>query len=260
MIAAYIALALPIVTPMPESYTERLPDHLVEFKMIYVPAGKVNIRGQEVEVKAFYISETEVTWDLYDVYYLRLDMTPEQREANHDAASRPSRPYGAVDRGYGHKGYPAIGVAAPASEVFCKWLEGKFNRPYRIPNEAEWEYAARANAPLPEKWDDYAVFWDTSEDKTEAVKSKKPNAWGLFDMIGNASEWVKSLDDPSVMTTAGGHFNYEGPDLGPSLREPYTIKWQDRDPQVPKSRWWLSDGPQVGFRIVVSADQVKLEQ
>jgi formylglycine-generating enzyme required for sulfatase activity len=235
-----------------EPLVEKLPDHLVEWKMVYVPGGEIAIGDKKVEVKPFYIMESEVTWNLYDVFYLRLDMTEDQRAANHDAASRPSRPYGAVDRGFGHSGYPAIGLTSHASETFAKWLSAKTGRAYRVPTEAEWELAARAGGAMPTPIEEYAIFWDNSDDKTAPVKSKKPNAWGLYDMLGNASEWAYGLD--GTLTTTGGHFLTEKADLAFSLREPYSIRWQDRDPQQPKSKWWLSDGPHVGLRLVISAE------
>ncbi len=56
------------------------------------------------------MSKTEVTWDAYDVFAFKLDMTEEQRAKGVDAASRPSNPYGAPDRGMGHQGYPAVSL------------------------------------------------------------------------------------------------------------------------------------------------------
>jgi formylglycine-generating enzyme required for sulfatase activity len=226
-------------------FTEKIPGSLVTFEMVPIPAPPGG--------KPFYMGKTEVTWDLYDIYAYRLDMTEAQKAANVDAQSRPSKPYGAPDRGFGHAGYPAGSVPAHAAQEFCKWLSKKTGKKYRLPTEAEWEWACRAGgsvAPLSAAdLKKVAWYYDTTEDKTQAVGTKAANAWGLHDMLGNVWEWV-TVGPGKDLVVRGGSYQEKAKDVNPKARSPYQPDWQLSDAQNPKSRWWLSDGPQVGLRVV----------
>ncbi|MCX7643398.1 MAG: formylglycine-generating enzyme family protein, partial [Armatimonadetes bacterium] len=130
---------------------QQIPNTTVKFELVYVPDGEFEFsdptkggQKRKVKVKGFWIGRTEVTWDEYDVFLYKLDLT-EDEEENTDAYSRPSRPYGAPDRGWGHHGYPVIGVTYHAAEQYCKWLSYKTGLKFRLPTEIEWEYACRAN-------------------------------------------------------------------------------------------------------------------
>lgn len=236
------------------SFVERVPGTAVEFEMAGVPAGEVTLPdGTRVEVEPFWIATTEVTWDLYDVYLYGLDIPPGEEEA--DAFTRPSKPYIPPDRGFGHAGYPAMGMTIQAARHFCEWLSAKTGRRYRLPTRAEWTHAALAGSPGPyafgdavSKLGDYAWFDANTNHKTEPVSKKKPNGWGLHDVHGNVAEWVETgARRPIAM---GGSYAQKAGEAS-TLRElPYSRDWQMSDPQIPKSQWWMSDCGFVGMRLV----------
>ena len=166
---------------------------------------------------------------------------------------------------------------------YCRWLSAKTGKAYRLPTEAEWEYACRAGTTTaysfgddPAKLDEYAWYVENAE-KPQPVGKKKPNPWGLHDMHGNVSEWC--LDH-----YVAGHLQYscrsDQPALGPvvlpdgqgiSLRGPGRLvgrrrrpapqrrparvepEWSVQDPQRPQSIWWHTDATFVGFRVVRAA-------
>jgi formylglycine-generating enzyme required for sulfatase activity len=246
---------------------ETIPGTLVKFEMIAVPAGTAVVTGpgkpgarRQVTLKPFRIGKTEVTWDEYDVYAFRLDLPEGQRAAARspggsgvDAVSRPSRPYGAPDRGFGHQGYPAISLTFHAAEQYCRWLSEKTGKKYRLPTEAEWEYACRAGVEMQTAGarlalDQHAWHWENAEDRTHPVAQKAPNAWGLYDMLGNAGEWCQGLDSKPVLR--GGTYDDSAEKVHCGARAMQTPEWNITDPQNPKSQWWLTDGPFAGFRIV----------
>lgn len=211
------------------------------------PGGK-----RTLKVGPYWISRTEVTWDAYDGFYLSVD-PPAKPGAKADAISRPSKSYYPPDRGFGHAGYPAISVASLGALNFCKWLSRETGHRYRLATEAEWEYAARAGdttvGPLPkEKLEEIAWFWENSDDTSHPVAKKKPNAFGLYDTLGNVGEWILGADGKPVL--AGGSWNDKAENVHYGTRMPYSPAWQATDPQHPKSQWWLADGPFVGLRIV----------
>jgi formylglycine-generating enzyme required for sulfatase activity len=231
------------------AYRETIPGTLVTFEMVPVPAGTVEVDGKPTAVPPFYIGRTEVTWDMYDVFALGLDAPKDAKGA--DATARPSQPYGAPDYGWGHAGYPAISVTRAAAEAFAEWLSKKTGKKYRLPTEAEWLHAAKlaaGDALAAAKRDSLAWHRANAAAKTHPVGAKTPDALGLVDLFGNAAEWVTTGD--GALVTRGGSFR-DAPDrVGPAARAVQDDMWTLRDPQFPKSRWWLSDGPFVGFRLV----------
>ena len=210
---------------------DSIPGTLVAFEMVRVPGRNI------------LVGRTELLWDAYDQFMLS-GPPPAQRG---DASLRPSRPYGAPDYGWGHRGFATISVAREAAIAFCEWLSTETGRKYRLPTEAEWEHIAaqaRGTAPI----DSLAWHGGNSDGRAHAAASRWPDALGLYDFFGNAAEWVTTSDGQRV--TRGGSFRDAGSVVGPGARAVQNDDWNERDPQIPKSRWWLSDGPFVGFRIV----------
>lgn len=235
-----------VLSQPPSLYRESIDGTLVQFELVLVGGGPTG---------PFYIGRTEVTWDLYDVFALALDRQADARGA--DATARPSEPYGAPDQGWGHAGYPAISVTRAAADAFCLWLSKKTGKTYRLPTEAEWTHVAAlasGRAPLTrESADRLAWHRDNADARTRPVATKSPDAIGLFDLFGNAAEWVASADGAAV--ARGGSYRDAPAAIGPDARSVQDPSWNERDPQLPKSRWWLSDGPFVGFRVVREIDK-----
>jgi formylglycine-generating enzyme required for sulfatase activity len=242
IVPALLSQAAP--PPSAQAYRETVPGTVVSFEMVPVPEGTVTIDGASVKVAAFHIGRTEVTWDLYDVFALALDTA---KSGGPDAFARPSQPYGAPDYGWGHAGYPAISIAKPAAQAFAAWLSAKTGKKYRLPTEAEWIRAAELSKFSSAQANELTWHAGNANGQTHPAASKKPDALGLFDLFGNAAEWVTTEKDA---VTRGGSFRDGADAIGPKARAVADGSWNARDPQLPKSRWWLSDGPFVGFRLV----------
>lgn len=223
----------------------------IKWRMVPVDAGRVEVAGGDgtvtVDVAAFLIGQTEVTWDMYDVFLLRLDLPREERPLV-AASARPSRPYGAPDAGFGHRGYPVISVTHDAATRFAQWLSARTGRQYLVASDAQWTLAARA--AFPDSIRPTTVAWTAAnaDGSTHPVATLAPDALGTYDLLGNAGEWVTGHDGSPWLR--GGTFADSPDSVSPGWRARQQPAWNQTDPQVPKSRWWLSDGPFAGFRLV----------
>ncbi len=238
----------------------------------------------EVTVDPFWMGKYEVTWDQYDVWSEQMDQRRRQmlsipatpRDEIVDGISKPTEPYTDMSFGMGKERYPAISMTQHAARTYCKWLSAKTGRYYRLPTEAEWEYAARAGTKTaysfgddPEQLDDYAWYFDNSEDAYHEVGQKEPNPWGLYDVHGNVAEWVldqyvadfysqnpkikNPLAIPSTLyprVVRGGGWDDDPDMLRSGVREGSSEEWKEQDPQLPQSIWYLTDAQGVGFRVV----------
>lgn len=251
-----------------EPYSEAIGGTLVSFDMMPVSGGVARVADPEapdgnrlIEVAPFWIGKTEVTWDELDVWMLGLDTEPERR-AGIDAESRPSRPYGAPDRGFGHAGFAAISVTFHAAQSYAAWLSEKSGRSYRLPTRAEWQLACLANLGIDaqteatgdvpgtvgaEALEAQAWHAGTAGATTHAVGTKAPGALGIFDMLGNVGEWASDAEGGPALH--GGTYRDAPSEVSCLTRAEQQRSWNERDPQIPKSAWWLSDGPFAGFRL-----------
>lgn len=274
-------------------YTRKIPTTGVPFEMVAIPGGEFLMGSPANEpdrredegpqrtkkVEPFWIGKFEVTWDIYEPFMLtdvarnkdgsRLEL--EENELLADVVSAPTTPYSEMSFGMGTKGYPAISMTQHAASKFCQWLSAQTGHFYRLPTEAEWEYACRAGTSgpfhcVPEELADYAVF-DPTQTRIgyEKVGTKKPNPWGLHDMHGNVLEWCLDQYFSDAYRTGkqtipatklyprvvrGGSW-YDTAELCRSAaREKSTEDWIQLDPELPKSLWYLPDAVWLGFRIV----------
>lgn len=278
-------------------YTQTIPETDVVIKMVPIPAGSFIMGSpggepgrsadegpqKNVVVSAFWMSETEVTFEQWDLFFKNLDL-PQQK--NIDGVSRPTAQYIDLTWGMGRDPkQPTNSMSQQAAIAYCKWLYDKTGVFYRLPTEAEWEYACRAgNTAMypfgndPAKLKEYAYFRENSGDKFHKTGELKPNAWGLYDMLGNLSEWTldqyvengyesMKVNNPVNTPTAryprvvrGGSYMDDAKELRCANRIPSRPAWNQRDPQIPKSKWWLTDGMFVGFRLVKPYNQPTKEE
>lgn len=231
----------------PDPFVQRLEGTTLEMTLVPAPMPG----GDGAGAHAVWISTTEVTWDWFDAFVYGLD----EREAEADGAdalTRPTRPYIAMDRGFGRAGFPAISMTHKNAEAFCKWLSAKTGRRYRMPTADEWLAACKASGIDADNLDKHAWHRDNSNAKTQPVGSKAPDASGLHDLLGNAAEWATDADGKPVVL--GGSYLTPADGLACSTLQHPSPDWNASDPQFPPSEWWLADAGFVGFRVVLEMD------
>lgn len=272
-----------------EAYEQEIPGSELSIDFVPVTGGKFQMGSPETEVGRkpdegpqhevmvddFWMSTLEITWDQFELFlYRETDgeiMTQNREiELSVDGVSGATMPY----VNFNKPGYPLVNVTQYAASTFCKWLSAKTGHFYRLPTEAEWEYASRAGEqgayPFAEdRLDEFAWYVGNSDKKAQKGGTKKPNAWGLYDMQGSVAEWVldgynadfykqsAATDNPFSITeelyprvVRGGSFQDTKENLRSAARQYSDKSWKKRDPQIPKSLWWLTDALHVGFRVV----------
>jgi formylglycine-generating enzyme required for sulfatase activity len=295
--AAPRPLVVPSAPPLHRPYTESL-GRKVKFRMVAIPGGTFLMGSSAAEpghsadegprhrvsVGPFWMGQTEVTWDEYDLFRGKGVPADEKSEVaaaiNADAITRPSPPYPNEYREFGKEGYPVVGISHHAAMEYCRWLSRRTGKGYRLPTEAEWEWACRAGTRTPwfcgekaSRLDAYAWYDKNANDRTHPVGKKKPNPWGLYDVHGNVAEWCLdhyNKDDYSAFTPGtlavspvrlptafrfshvvrGGSWADSADRCRSAARRGSHPSWNKIDPARHKSIWWLWDADFVGFRVV----------
>lgn len=284
-----------------QAYTNTIPGSDITYTLLPIPAGEFTMGSPEseagrksdegpqvkVKIEPFWMGRTEVTWNEFELFMYphqermirELKQVDPSSNALTDAQARPTAPYVEMSFGMGKDEFPAISMTQHAANKYCQWLSAKTGHFYRLPTEAEWEYACRAGTTTaysfgddPKQLGQYAWFGENSDWKYQKVGRKKPNPWGLYDMHGNVAEWT--LDQYAaefyqqfVNATAaspwnvaktqyprvarGGSWDDDSPALMRSAARRGSHKdWKRQDPQLPKSIWYLTDAQFLGFRII----------
>ena len=281
------------------NFTEMIPGSTISFNMVAIPGGKFTLGSpenepyrrpdegpaKEVEISPFYMAEVEVTWDEFLVFYRQTGgegrttdtkVAPVETDGQVDAISGPTPPYGQPDQNWGMGTRPAITMRYATAETYCKWLSQKTGKKYRLPTEAEWEYACRAGSQTPyffegdpKKYskdrllnkifgadttniDRYVVYAENSLAKTQKPDAVKPNAFGLRNMLGNVSEFCGDWYAPEAYAAlTPGMKDPKGPASGTERvirggsfkSEPTDVRSAARD--FTNDEAWMRTDPQI---------------
>jgi formylglycine-generating enzyme required for sulfatase activity len=294
-----------------EAFVEKIPGTDASFKMVPIPAGTFTMGSpasekdrkddegpqHDVKIEPFYMEEHEVTWAEYNLFldnYNRLSSLPPvaiPQDKMADAVTYPTPMYDVeaapkLER-MGGRGpeFPAVIMSQFAARQYTKWLSKKTGRFYRLPSEAEWEYAARAGTKTayffgdnPAQLGDYAWFNKNSNESDgdtgyHPIMKKKPSPWGLYDIYGNAAEWCvdqydadwykkfagKTVEGKETINwpteiypraLRGGFYDSEPGECRSASRLGSNRLMNAVDPQIPKSPHWMSDGFFISFRVI----------
>jgi formylglycine-generating enzyme required for sulfatase activity len=241
-----------------ENFTEKIPGTNVSFDMVAIPSGRFNMGSpdneplrkkdegplRKVTLSKYWIARTEVTWNEYMAFF-RATGSQGRTEGqvvtkkNVDAISGATPPWGAPDQGWGKGTRPAITMSWHAAEVYCQWLSKVTGKKYRLPTEAEWEYACRGGTQTPYFFpgnpksftsegllrkifgpdtaviSSRVVYKVNSNSRTKEPQSVKPNPFGLKNMSGNVAEFCLDFYSPDAYKADSAEVvNPRGPSSG----------------------------------------------
>lgn len=243
-----------------ENFTETLPGTSVDFDMIAIPGSTFQLGSppdepyraedegpvRDVQVSPFFMGRLEVSWEEFLAFYS--ETASEGRQDNVyatnlgevDGITGPTPPWGLPDQGWGMGSRPAITMTWHAADTYCKWLSAKTGKTYRLPTEAEWEYAARGGTTGPYFFEgdprkfsrdrffnrifgpdttvinSYVVYSENSLARTQEPGTVWPNPFGLENMLGNVYEFCADWYAPDAYSRypAGPVVDPAGPESG----------------------------------------------
>lgn len=215
-----------------DSGPEMAPVPAGAFVMGSPDAGKDTIRSESpahtvIIAQPFAIGRYAVTFDEWDAA----------------VADGGCGGYEPSDEGYGRGRRPVINVDWHDAQAYVEWLRRKTGEDYRLPSEAEWEYAARAGTTTLSWWGDQPVSRELAHyaaSGTAPVDAFEPNAWGLYQVLGNVDEWVEDI----------WHETYKGApaDGSPWMTDRKTKRRKQPDHVLRGGSWQDDFYPEIVFR------------
>lgn len=280
-----------------KDYNQELKNESISIDMVAVKGGnflmgtfktrrKEDEKPQhEVVVEGFWMGKHEITWEQYDAFvfgFFDADEFQEKTQLENlgiDAVSGATPPYVDMSFDMGKESRPAVNMTQYAALMYCKWLTSKTGVFYRLPTEAEWEYACKkGRTDTAKDLKSIAWFAENTHEKYEIIGSKNANSLGIHDLLGNVSEWTLDQYSASYYENSpttnpwntpnklyprvvrGGSWKDTADKLCCTSRGQSKQKWKRRDPQIPKSNWWHTNAPFVGFRVIRPKNQPSKEE
>ena len=226
-----------------ENFTEKVPGTSVSFEMVAVPGGTFELGSpknepfrkedegpvRKVEISRFFMAKVEVSWDEYLAFFAATGSQGRKEEVEVDeevdGITGPTPPWGAPDQGWGKGSRPAITMSWHAANTYCRWLSQVTGKRYRLPTEAEWEYAYRGGSQEPYPFggspksytsegffkkifgtdttviNSYAIYELNSNGTTQEPSMVRENPFGLKNMGGNVAELCLDWYSPTTYST-----------------------------------------------------------